>query len=106
MNSAPRLLWLLLALWAIAFFGAFAVYGLTEPSGSGFTRGMNRAGGFLTWQAAAVGLAIVLWWRARRSALPNAVAWLMRLPVFIAMLMAAAIVALVIFGVVSSQRGL
>ena len=49
-----------LVVWATAFAGSFVAWYLTEPVGSGFTRGSNRAGVFLTWQAVAAVLALVV----------------------------------------------
>lgn len=85
MEGTPRLLWLLFALWLLAFTGSFIAFALIEPTGSSFTRGMNRASAFLGWQAAAIGLAVVLWWRARRVSLATGTQWLMRLPILIAL---------------------
>lgn len=53
------LLTLLLAVWVLCFAYAFVAFATAEPSGDGFTRGANRAGLFLGWQAVAglVGLA-------------------------------------------------
>ena len=50
---------LLLALWAIAFCGSFVAAYLTKPDDFGFTRGMNRMGAFLAWQAVALVLAVI-----------------------------------------------
>ena len=50
----------LLAVWAATFVAAFLAFSLTAPSGDGFTRGLNRIGAFLGWQAAAGTLGLVL----------------------------------------------
>jgi len=49
---------LLLALWAMAFALSFILFAITEPSGDGFTRGINRVSLFLGWQAIAGLLAV------------------------------------------------
>jgi len=85
MVGTPRLLWLLLALWAAAFAGSFIAYTVIEPTGTSFTRGANRVGAFLGWQATAIGFAVVLWWRARQLILATGTQWLMRMPILIAL---------------------
>lgn len=50
----------LFAIWALAYAYSFAAYGLTEPSGDGFTRGMNRVSLFLGWQGIAGVLAVAI----------------------------------------------
>lgn len=49
---------LALALWVLAFGGAFLAYAWTAPSDMGFTRGLNRVGTFLAWQGVAALAAI------------------------------------------------
>ena len=44
----------------------FVSHALAEPSGSGFTRGMNRAATFFKWQAFALLIAFVTWRVTRR----------------------------------------
>ncbi|TYB82294.1 hypothetical protein [Maritimibacter fusiformis] len=56
-----RVLWIGLGLWALAFAASFIVTGLTDPTGDGFTRGLNRVTTFLGWQVAAGLIGIVLW---------------------------------------------
>ncbi|MEO0384382.1 MAG: hypothetical protein AAF234_12620 [Pseudomonadota bacterium] len=105
MEGTPRLLWLLFALWAIAFAGSFIAYAMIEPTGSSFTRGMNRASAFLGWQAAAIGFAVVLWWRARRLILARGTRWLMRMPILIALGLLAAFFIFVAWGVWAGGSG-
>ncbi len=58
-TDATRI-WLavLMAFWLLAFGYSFVVYVTTEPSGDGFTRGLNRVTAFLAWQAIAGLLAL------------------------------------------------
>lgn len=105
MVGTPRLLWLLLALWAAAFAGSFIAFALIEPTGSSFTRGANRVGAFLGWQAAAIGFAAVLWWRARQLILAAGPQWLMRLPILIALGLLAAFLIFVAWGVWAGGSG-
>jgi hypothetical protein len=105
MANVPRILWLLFGLWAIAFCGSFLAFALMEPTGSGFTRGLNRASAFLGWQAAAIGFAMVLWLRARQIRLWPPIGWLMRLPIILALLLLAAFVAFVGWGIMAGRGG-
>ena len=50
-----------LTLWALAFAASFVMTGMTDPTGDGFTRGLNRVTTFLGWQGAAGLIGIVLW---------------------------------------------
>ncbi len=94
MAKLPRVLWLVLACWLLAFVGSFIAFAVIEPTGSSFTRGMNRAGAFFGWQAAAFGLAVVLWWRARQLTLEPSLRWLVRVPILLAALLVGAFVVL------------
>ena len=51
------ILWLII--WIIAFGMGFVHAGQIEATGDSFVRGMNRAGVFLAWQAAALVAAII-----------------------------------------------
>jgi len=53
-----RAVYALGAAWAALFLASFVAL-LTEPSGDGFTRGLNRLASFMTWQGAAFGLAML-----------------------------------------------
>lgn len=58
-----RLVWILLAVWTVAFAWSIAACALTPAEGDGFTRGLNRLMAFFGWQvvaAAAGGLAFIL----------------------------------------------
>ncbi|MEL7345279.1 MAG: hypothetical protein AAFN59_10535 [Pseudomonadota bacterium] len=48
----------LLTLWLMAFALSIALFVLTEPSGDGFTRGVNRITVFAGWQGIAGMLAL------------------------------------------------
>jgi len=49
------------ALWAVTFVWSFLYLQVTDPTGSGFFRGMNRLAGFVQWHAIAIILAFVCW---------------------------------------------
>jgi len=57
----------LAAVWLVLFLLSFVLMQLAEPSGSGFTRGLNRIASFLSWQSAAFVAAMVLAWLTRRA---------------------------------------
>lgn len=50
-----RLLWLMLVVWLAVYVWSFRVMITTDPSGDGFTHGINRLVGFMTWQTVAAG---------------------------------------------------
>ncbi|NQU38776.1 MAG: hypothetical protein HQ523_02370 [Lentisphaerae bacterium] len=57
----------LVILWVALVALAFIQYSATEATDSGFTRGFNRIGLFLKWQAAALLTAFFAWQSARRA---------------------------------------
>lgn len=64
----------LAGLWLALFLASFAVLFLTEPTGDGFTRGLNRLASFMTWQGIAMApavLAALLTYRAAGSGDPH-----------------------------------
>ena len=67
------------------------------PTGSGFTRGLNRVTTLFGWQLAAGVLAVVIW-AVGRSLLPRSVARrLSRVPLALAALLAAFVLCLVAY---------
>ncbi|GAB5468176.1 MAG: hypothetical protein Kilf2KO_12060 [Rhodospirillales bacterium] len=52
-------------LWCLFFAWSFVDYAITEPTGSGFVRGINRLAGFLGWQVAAFLVALAAFAAAR-----------------------------------------
>ncbi|MAM60390.1 hypothetical protein [Maritimibacter sp. UBA3975] len=50
-----------LTLWTLAFIVSFVDFGLTEPSGDGFTAGLNKVAKFVVWQGVAAVIAVALW---------------------------------------------
>lgn len=88
MTRIPRFFWLLAVLWALFWAGSFLVFSLTEPTGDGFTRGLDRLGRFAGLQAAAGAVAVVLWLAGRRAfARGTALRWLSRVPLLLAALL-------------------
>lgn len=56
----------LFAVWVALFAAGFVAYAVTEATGDSFTRGLNRIGGFLGFEAAAAIAAIMSWIAMRR----------------------------------------
>jgi hypothetical protein len=50
---------LLAALWLALFLCSFAVFLVIQPTGDNFARGLNRMSAFLTWQGAALVVAML-----------------------------------------------
>jgi hypothetical protein len=93
---------LLFIAWAgLAGYG-LCVYLAMEPTGDGFTRGLNRAGEFFKWEAYALALAIAAWLFARVSASAQGPLgrWLGRIPIIVSggffLVVAAAVIGAVI----------
>jgi len=99
MSDDARRLWVmfLLALWAMAFAGAFAAWWLTPPSGDGFTRGMNRITIFLGWQGIAGMLALATWGVGRGFPKGSPARRLSRWPLALALVLVAGLVALILW---------
>lgn len=90
--TGKKLAWMVLAFWALAYGGSLAIFGLVEPSGSGFTRGLNRVTGFFGWQIGAAFLAMIVWYLGRHFDKGTMWRWLCRVP----LLLAAGLVLLVV----------
>jgi len=52
------LVWFCLIAWLALVVQGVLAYLVLEPTGSGFTRGSNRAAAFLRWEAYALGAAV------------------------------------------------
>lgn len=57
----PRLITLALTLWILIFAASFALPFVLEPTGDGFTRGLNRIAALFLWQGIAFAIAVVVW---------------------------------------------
>ena len=74
----------LFLLWAIACAASAHSLFVLAPTGSGFTRGMNRLQGFALWQMIASALAVLVWFAGRRvSSWP--MRWVSRMPALLAL---------------------
>ncbi len=59
--SENRFFFILSGLWALVYMGSIVVLQTTEPTGDGFTRGLNRLTAFLSWQVFAAVIAVGVW---------------------------------------------
>jgi hypothetical protein len=62
-----QVVYVLGGVWLVLFVISFVTLQLEAPTGSGFTRGLNRIATFLTWQGAGLAVAMVLAWVTRRA---------------------------------------
>lgn len=65
--SRSHWIYILAGFWALLFTVSFVVFALTEPTDSGFTRGLNRADDWFKWQSIALIVAIAAFAYARSS---------------------------------------
>ncbi len=84
MQRPVVLFWVLLALWAAAYATSLWQLLLTDATGDGLTRGLNRVSGFIGWQTVAAIIALMLWMAARSWA-AGALRWLARIPGLLAL---------------------
>lgn len=91
----------LAALWLALFVTSFVALQVTAPEGEGFTRGLNRLAAFLTWQGAALVVAVAGALVLRSAALAVRERW--RLvgfaPLVVSVVVVAAVVAIIAFRV-------
>ncbi|MCA0918983.1 hypothetical protein [Pseudooceanicola nanhaiensis] len=97
-NAAPagRLYWSLLALWALAFAGSFAMPALITVSTTGFAPGIGRVLWLSGLQCLASLLALVILVRGRGLAPGSTARRLRWLPAGLAMLVLAVMIAMTI----------
>ena len=90
-------LWGLIGLWGLLFAGAFIAFAMTDPTGDGFTRGINRVMAFLGWQLAAGAVAILVWLLRKRFERGTFERWAARVPAGLFSFLVFGLVALVLF---------
>lgn len=83
--SAKVIVWVLMGLWVIAYGGSLLSLLITEPTGDGFTKGLNRVMTFLGWQVGASVLAIIIWSLGKHFEAGSRGRWACRLPVLLAL---------------------
>ncbi|MDX2483847.1 MAG: hypothetical protein QNK42_09360 [Pseudodonghicola sp.] len=96
--TQKKLIWALLALWAVLYALSFWQAATLPPTGDSFLRGMNRLMAFLGWQGAAAGAALILWGTARGDRpIGPGLRWLSRIPLLLALALALGLTALVLW---------
>jgi hypothetical protein len=101
MDRARALILGLLIVW-LGTMALSALSLMAEPEGDGFTRGLNRATGFIGWQLAASVVALPLWLMSRRLPKGAALRWLARVPGWCAVALFLLIVIWIAAGLMSS----
>lgn len=96
-DSQRLLLTALFAAWVFAVGYAFFSFATTNPSGDGFTRGMNRVTAYLGWQGAAGMISFALFAVGRGWPKGSAVRRMSVFPLAIAFLHVAAILGVVLW---------
>ncbi|MEO0692488.1 MAG: hypothetical protein AAFY90_06405 [Pseudomonadota bacterium] len=85
------------AVWVLAYGYSFAVFALTEPTGDGFVRGMNRVRVFFGWQGVAGMLAIAIWGLGRQWPKGSPARRISLVPIGLALLLIAGISGLILW---------
>lgn len=103
MTGNRTAIWIVLGLWAVAM--ALSGLALTaEPTGDGFTRGLNRVTGFVGWQVPGLILAVVAWLASRPLPRGDLLRWLGRVPGWWTMFLVVAITALIVGSSIVANR--
>ena len=94
----------LLGVWAILVLFSVLLPLFTEPTSDGFTRGLNRIGIFLGWQAAAFIVSLVSFFltRARKGILTLHMRRAGRMPLFAHALVLFGIICFVVYAVATN----
>lgn len=94
-------IWVGFAFWLLAFGLSLTLALASEPTGSGFTRGLNRVGTLFRWQFLAFALAIFVWISGRGAAESlGRLQVLSRVPIYIQCLLGLVAAAIVVLAVV------
>jgi hypothetical protein len=97
MTGQRAVIWVILGIWALAM--ALSVLALVaEPTGDGFTRGLNRLTGFIGWQTAGMIAALAAWLSARRLEAGDRLRLIARVPAYWALLLVLGIAILIAYG--------
>ena len=86
-----------MVVWAALYLWSFVVLITTEPTGDGFTRGVNKVTNFVGWQGAAGVLAAILWFMGRDYAKGTLEKWASIVPLLCAILLVTMLIAVFLF---------
>ena len=103
MSGNRTVIFVVLGLWALAM----VLSGLAmteEPTGDGFTRGLNRVSGFVGWQAAGLILALTAWLASRPLEKGDTLRWMARVPGWWAILVLVGLGVLIAISAWSASR--
>ncbi|MBV1896226.1 MAG: hypothetical protein KUG70_07190 [Rhodobacteraceae bacterium] len=95
--SAQKLAFILFGVWALVYTGSFVSFIMAEPTGDGFTRGLNRITNFLGWQFGAGILALIIWSMGKHFEAGSKGRWLCRLPVLLAFGLVLFVIGIIVF---------
>lgn len=94
---AKQLTLILTALWAAAYLASLWGLLATEPTGDGFTRGLNRVTAFVGWQFAAGLIGLGVWLAGRGLPAGSMPRRFSRVPALLGLLLLLAIVGLIAY---------
>lgn len=92
---------LCVVLWAAAWGWSLIGLAVTEPTGDGFTRGLNRVRALFFWQFVAATLAFPIWLLGVPRAASGLARWAARVPIILALLPALAIAGTIAIGLLA-----
>ena len=87
----------LLAIWAGVYAASVLQFLFIEPSGEGFTRGLNQIMAFLSWQMLAAILGCTAWFVGRKHNPARGLRILLRLPLTLAGLLFGGLILLIAY---------
>jgi len=92
-----KILIVLLFLWAATYLASFIIPALSEATGDGFTRGLNRVTAFFGWQIVAGVLGLIIWMLGRSEEMSSSMRWLTRFPALLASALLIFIIGLILW---------
>ncbi|MBF9043229.1 hypothetical protein HKCCE4037_07825 [Rhodobacterales bacterium HKCCE4037] len=98
--TRTTLLWIVLGLWLLVM-GLSATAFWAEPTGDGFTRGLNRVTAFFGWQLGAFLLAVVAWITVSPLPRGGLTRWLGRVPLWWTLALVLGMVGIVVYAMIA-----
>ena len=93
----------LLAIWAGVYAASVLQFLFSEPSGEGFTRGLNQIMAFLSWQLLATIIGFTAWFIGRKRSPGRALRLLLRLPLILAGLLFGGLILVIAYARLAPQ---